>query len=883
MNGGNASFLRFPIISSLPEDLKISTIESYENHIYIGTEDGELIHYFEIESKEYIMISRIKFDEDCDKRIDKIILLLDIERAIVQCDGQIVLFLLPEFAPMPNTTRLSQINDVVLFKKNRKHKSYRILLFMDDCLKMLKLKATSNLEVTNTFTHFRNIKHGVPHENILMVSKSSSYEIINLTNPNNTIPLFRISEQDNTDLEPIILDLNGEDQFLVCSGGGSLEDNSMALIVNHQGDIVQGTNILEHYPKHLIVNFPFLLVEYYHTTEIKIYNISDKGTDDDNNLEQIIQSTNEGDLKIFQTTNNFRNSLINEEKSKYIVNKLRMAPLDESISDSNIRVETELRYIDELYRNGISTSILLNDANSLFGLLKEPIFTKVNHFNESGISEIKNYLDNCREFQGTRITKFDKLQERYLILLYLLLLLLHCKEIDREIIETWCTYSGKIDINILFFLFDMSLHTELMVFNGLRELTLNLKSLKLVHKCENENFIFIILTIVKEKIRKESLPVDTIKTIDINYFMGKKQLEGPNFLENFSVDEYSDESLDNIIKWLLTEEANHKEEALLKIYDRKNMPWESLEILRRNKYKPETVINILEFLKLNFEKLLRSKNYNKETLLEDLVQIIKNSPENEIIKQCLQLSKKGDISLDELLSKFSGDETHIKVLLLEQLGTQKTKDMEFLTRYYIMKLCELFTSTTLNDLLTSFTKEYKDNLSYEKIKLKEFLCIKMKNNLDFEEFLEYYNKILGQLGKNEQQSRIIPIINIELEKIDKDGILKILLYDYGTADEELRFDTALLYNDFQEVEKLTNKNNFLIVFKKYCNELKSIELMKKLMGANMITITKNREILLQVFKEIPRDLKLIRLQSILLNVTKELYLGREELEIKKLC
>ena len=112
------SIWNFPIIEKLPTGIQISTIEAYDEHIYIGTQSGDLLHYFEIEVGNYLLVSRIKFDNDSsnDKNspISKILLIPRIDKACILCNSKLVLFLLPELEPVPNLASVDTVNEIIL-------------------------------------------------------------------------------------------------------------------------------------------------------------------------------------------------------------------------------------------------------------------------------------------------------------------------------------------------------------------------------------------------------------------------------------------------------------------------------------------------------------------------------------------------------------------------------------------------------------------------------------------------------------------------------------------------------------------------------------------------------------------------------------------------
>ena len=72
-----------PLIQHLPSELKYTCFDAYDLNLYLGTDTGELLHYFEIERNNYMLVSQTKFNDDFDYPIFKFLLLPKIERAYI--------------------------------------------------------------------------------------------------------------------------------------------------------------------------------------------------------------------------------------------------------------------------------------------------------------------------------------------------------------------------------------------------------------------------------------------------------------------------------------------------------------------------------------------------------------------------------------------------------------------------------------------------------------------------------------------------------------------------------------------------------------------------------------------------------------------------------
>lgn len=64
-------FMSNILVDDLPKDITITCMDADENHIYLGTSEGELLHYYEIEGGEYLLVSRMPFENNSTSSIKK--------------------------------------------------------------------------------------------------------------------------------------------------------------------------------------------------------------------------------------------------------------------------------------------------------------------------------------------------------------------------------------------------------------------------------------------------------------------------------------------------------------------------------------------------------------------------------------------------------------------------------------------------------------------------------------------------------------------------------------------------------------------------------------------------------------------------------------------
>lgn len=855
------------LLDNVPSDLIYTCCEAYENHIFLGTTTGDLLHYFELERGNYMLVSQTKFDAESNSKIDKILLLPKVEGALILCDNELVLFILPEFAPRPNTTRLKGISDVVICNFSRSSKAYRIYAFHAEGVRLLKISADS-LVLTKAF-NFKLIDKACAHEETLMVSKLNSYELINLKS-SQVIPLFRISETDE-DLEPIITSFNEQSEFLVCSGGGSYDSGAMALVVNHHGDIIKGTIVLKNYPRNVIVEFPYIIAESaFQSVDIYSALPSEKS--------QLLQSitTSGSDLKISKSDNVFTNTNNSEEFKEKIFNKLRLEPLTHS--DNKFRIERERAFVEESYEE--KTSLIVYNNLGIHLLVPTPMVLRFTSCEES---EIDNIEDQLKKLAKKDLTKFEHIEAKYLMSLLLFLMTLHYDHIEDEVMKKWCDFSDKVDIRILFYMFGWKVYSEIWCFHGLINIVERLKSLKLTNKCEN---ILKMLLMMKNELKKKNKTGlltndfdDIMKTIDITLF--KLKLEKK---ETITVDMFERESYDEIIREInLHDDKLPRIELLIEIYKEKGEYLKALNLLR----EAGDYISLVSFIEENLKKL--PEDYIKERIADDLLLTLKQGDENTeecAIKKVLKILDMACINKNGFLNKIPAEETSLKVSFIEQLGVQNSNDSKFLFNYYLAKLREIINQSNIWSILGDFIKEYKDDFAYDKTDITNFIHIKLKHSLQCENFSKYYEKCENLKSENEKDDEFINFTFDEISKIDKEHILSLLFFpneltNWVSSEELLKI--YLSFNDFRSVEKYIGKQNLVAVMKQYLDISSlnySVELVTNLLQRNF-ELLDDTDIQLKILETIPSVFPVQTISELLLKVLIKYQEKKEESNLRK--
>ncbi|GMM57309.1 CORVET complex subunit [Maudiozyma humilis] len=902
----------FPIISDLPEDNEISVIESYDEHVYIGTTSGEILHYFEIECGNYLLVSRTNFDEsnkDQQGSIDKIIILPTIEKACILSASRVVLFLLPEMAPAPNVERIAHVNDVVLRnipKGNDKRfkNSYELLLFSDEHVR--NLVVSENGFRQNKQYDFKLIETGVCHDSIVMTAKLNNYEIVNLGR-SQVIPLFRISElvdddEDTPTLPPMIRSFDDK-SFLVCSGGSSYEHNAMVLVVDHNGDLTGTAIELEHYPTDIVVKYPYLFVQY-KDDSIELYRFSDE-------QKAILQSITEtgSKLRLFDTHKSFKyyeNPDVQQERcvevQELVVDKLTLVPINEESVNDSYGTEDKEKQVREIYEE--TTSVVLANKSVMYAVASEPIFLSIDNFDKSEMELIENYLKSCPELNLK--TKFSILQRNYLQVLYLLLDILHCEEITDVTVEMWCDKIKSIDIRLLFDLLGFKTYGDLWIYRSLKKTYVKIKGLKLRNKTSGSpRDLMRSFTIASKKIlsllegEKASIQDsgNIVKTIDVNLFMLEFD-EGAGTVEDFDINKYnvmSQYEIIAIIRDVMLPKDDSRKGLLIKAYQQKDMYSEALSILREDiDDKDKTSIyRLFDFIQDNVEKF--PEIYRSKNIMEDVVFVIEKLDTLEdsvgmrkVIKRIIALLEKVHIDIDLLLQKVEEleESVSIKVFILEEVGVEdnagdKSVNQEFLVKYYIEKLHAEIIKKELWATLEKHLAAYRQDMNYDKMKLKKYLLTKIRKDSAFQEFLSFHKKII-RISKNSES--IFTKITDEVAKFDKDSILFILFaaHENGTNEENKKSYLQILMdnNAFLEIQQHVNAENYLSIFDYYIETVGDVDLDTEFLKRTQ-SFLDDTTLYREVLRKIPADCPLWKISPLILRRLQKQQTSLERSELEK--
>lgn len=550
VNSSTGPYSIHDLINELPlhnPDIKDSEnayptyVEKLNDHIYIGTSHGEILHFFKIDS-DFILVSRNSFHQTRIRPITKILLLPKIEKALVLAGGLLSCFLLPEFSPA-NIGRVKEVNDISLdFDNKAKNDSngVHVAVYTTNQIRIINV-TPSALRLVKDIT-YSDSKKGLRRSEYSLVASRDNYDLIDLQNFQK-IPLFPIlTVQDQTGnqrepLSPFILPV-GKEEFLVTCGI-SKEEPSMGLVLNLNGDISRGTIPLSKYPDSIGINYPYVVSTF--GKNIAVNSLHDQ-------LEvQSLEFT--GDVQIGNVSSEFT------EPYNDLVDLIKLVPI---VGENKEREVKEFEFVSKI--STISTSLVCFCSNFVKILLPQPRLIRLVDF-----QNIEQLEDELKSVDGS--TELGVIEIEYI---NLLIGLTHLKNKSyTQSFETWT--NGTVDPRILIYIFKYSVYGEVWLFNGLKPLVEELR--KSIKETKFRKFFSLFL---EKWIKKETFTENT----DI-----VKSIELANLKESLDDNSKVLDIVDKDIKLTLDEtlsilKENGKHTALAKIYTKQGKYRDVLQLYK---------------------------------------------------------------------------------------------------------------------------------------------------------------------------------------------------------------------------------------------------------------------------------------------------------------
>ncbi|SCU91412.1 LAFA_0F03598g1_1 [Lachancea sp. 'fantastica'] len=834
VNASQGPLILETLIEYLPNDCSPTSFDAHDKNLYLGTQQGDLLHYFEMETKNYMLVSQTKFDPEHCEPIEAIRVLALIEIALVHTGGALHFFLLPEFAPVPNMGSIPNVCDFQVIRYSSSSNAYQIQVFGSEGAK--KVTVFNKRIVTSDLVFSKPISRAKVYRKSMMASNGSNYELTDLKTKE-TVPLFHVSET-GADLKPLVAIFN-TDEFLVCCGN-SMEDSAMGLVVNCQGDITQGTLVFEKYPLDVLIDLPLILVDY---GEHGVYVYQLEMNNEPKIVQKFWSTSHDGRLRLAKTSNIF--SVDKPERKQQVVEKLRSVPLTPGTHE--FRINEERAYVENNYEE--NTSSLLYSSAGIYLLSKEPVILQVNDYDEPTIEKINRILEHYRglNYLGSHL----KLEMHYLRLLQLFLMTLHCPSIDRSIVMEWCTSAVDVDLRIFLNLCDIEVFGDVWVPNGLIKFISETRGLKLSNKFTNfaEQLETIRVELRDDKLVSIKDRENVSRSVDIaivKYYVDHglsvdlDQCEATSYLD---------------ILVLLKGKEEQYSRLMYDIYFRVGDYPSCLSLLKEGKNGPQISSFILE----NLTNLQKSQGYDDQRLLEDIVFLIEtaaNVLEREpMMKDITDILSRSKLGVKDLISVPEKNVT--KMAILEALGSNDVNDKHFMIEYYVSRLREVLERDNLWEFLGALSASYAQDLDYLKPSLKTFLDLKLNTSPECSDLLHYGEKLRALMYADDDRL----VFDAVVEKIKLFDIANMLLFflvkdeDKHLIFEQDLLDKLMTYNDFETIDKLVTEKDVIKVLKFYLqleSKNDSFMLLKNHLGKHLNSMT-SLEGLIEVLKLIPHD------------------------------
>ncbi|AET39058.1 CORVET complex subunit VPS3 Ecym_3592 [Eremothecium cymbalariae DBVPG len=846
---GDGPFYAYPLIKQLPTDLIYTCFEAYHENIYVGTITGELLHYFELEPFNYVLVSRTKFNTELDDPITKIILLPIVERALIQSKDQLKLYLLPEFAPVPNIKTIEGVTDFTVFEFSETHSAYNVYIAKKDKIFLANISGTAMTRLMSY--NFKGVDKIEVKDQYLMTVRDKIYELIDLRGKSR-VPLFYVTEGENK-LRPIIVKFSETEFLMAC--GSSQNEQAMALIVNQLGDITKGTVVLEHYPNNVVVELPYIFADFGETGTY-IYKIQP------NSEIGLIQKIAYRSLAIGVVKLSKSFDIPNSIYRDQVVEKLRLVPLVSV--NPEFRMENEKIYMAKIFKE--TTSLALFDSCGLHLLQLKPEILQFDSFDEGSMKSIASFLRNY--VVGS---KYQEVEKSYLETMLLLLEMLHCDAITTGLAVRWCEFVEYVDMRLFLYVNGFRIYGDLWINKGLNNLVAEMVKLKLINKFENS--ISVLRKVYQELKNKYANGIKDAENILLSFdmiFLADDLKHDKEIL----IDTFNEGSLSTIAEFLELDTRNHSK-TLLEIYKKLGSLHQCLDIYRNNGDELDTVRFIFE----NFKNLQRNREYKEVGLKTDIINILNtdmdDNKQKKVMDFLIKVFELGKIDPKSLIREVSNG--HTKVTILEKIGATDATDAAFLLDYYIAQLQECMAENDLWNDLAIMTTSYSQELNYLKPTIAVYLETKLKYDPKFMKFMSLREKIINlSYDKDTTYDK--------LSAIDISNILILLFFTFEDLKPHISNEDMLklflTLNDFVAVESLVSEDNFVFIMHSYLEISTDGSILRKYLERKIKSIT-NSTILTEIILLIPQDYQFESFFEIIFPIFRKYHQKTTQQEIKK--
>lgn len=445
------------IVSQDGSAAEVTCFESRAESIYIGTSAGEIVHFFRADdgnggadAPTYIIASWQKTYTKKPRRVSKILLLPTVGTALALSASITSVFTLPEFTPcevgqMRDVRCISRDIDQVLHEgvPNPSPDGVHVTVFTKQAIRVVGVRSNALKSIHKI--DYKGVIIGVRRSSYAVVSNGETYDLLDLENVQK-IPLVPVvtaassSLEDEVTSDAATIQSNGSfevlgslrphicpigvDEFLITTGT-KIDEPSVGLVVNTNGDITRGTFSWDGYPTSLAADQKHVAVVI--DKQVQIYDL----------LDQSLVHTLTFETK--PVVSNVYSSYSVPDIS--IIDVLRLVPLGSDDLDSQDRIEQEKSKLRSLAK--ISSSIMIySKSDGLGALMSLPQLQKYEE------SIINGNIDHVASLLGSREinTELGVLEFKYLNMIVAL------GYIHRENFDKFEPLSQSLDPRILLFL-----------------------------------------------------------------------------------------------------------------------------------------------------------------------------------------------------------------------------------------------------------------------------------------------------------------------------------------------------------------------------------------------------------------------------------------------
>ncbi|KAI8093371.1 uncharacterized protein BX664DRAFT_357822 [Halteromyces radiatus] len=294
----NARFNNLISSGNTPPKFTIDSVEAWGNDLYLGTSDGQILHFILEEQRNNSQFTGVPYVSKLQnkiflgygkKSVERILVIPQVSKAVVLCDSTLSFYSLPFFDPMP-VSSIAPIKGVSSFTHDAAEEGR---IGVDGTIELCVVKR--RVMQIYKMGEFLQMKKEIPihdgaifvirHSRSLCLADYQQYKLINI-DPVNIIPLIPTPhEAVSPSLSSGMLSTTPQmvpkpvaavvktDEFLVVSGSAS--NQTIGIFLDALGNAIRGTMQWSSYPKSICVEYPYTAALLKNNT-IEIHNLNNQ-------------------------------------------------------------------------------------------------------------------------------------------------------------------------------------------------------------------------------------------------------------------------------------------------------------------------------------------------------------------------------------------------------------------------------------------------------------------------------------------------------------------------------------------------------------------------------------------------------------------------------